>query len=370
MTCAFLVPTYSPEKYQILLILFAAAALVTALNTVLMKAYGWSVKIGLLVINIGALFIFISLLAKVQPKADAHTAFVEVVNETGWSSNGLVFLFALLPGVLTVSLFDAAAHLAEEMPQPERQVPIVMISTACLNGFAALLMVIAIIFCTTKPENLLEPIGGFAILQIAYDAWPSMGFLLAICFIYIFMQFNGSAAITLGCSRLIWSFSQTGGMFAHKWHSSVNDKSQIPTGSVITTTVLSSLAAILLLGPATVLNGLFGASIVCMVVSYSLPIGFVLYNGRSILPANRYWNLGKAGPFINVVSILWGWLAAIVNCIPQYVPVTSATFNWAPIFFGITAVLVLINWLFVRKRYQVPVGLYVESLHGHRLVDM
>ena len=360
---ALIKPTWTPQHYQILLIIFASAAVCTLLNTIFLKAYEWSVKIALVVINIGALFIFISLLAK-APKADAHTAFIEVSNYTGWSSNGLVFLFALLPGILTISLFDAAAHLADEMPQPERQVPIVMVSTALLNGTAGLLMVIAIIFCTTKPENLLQPLGGFAILQIAYDAWPSLGFLIAISFIYIFMQFNGSTGIILGCSRLIWAFAETGGMFAHRFHTKVNSK-QVPVGSVITTVILTCLASILLLGPTTVLNGLFGASIVCVVVSYTLPIGFVLFNGRSRLPANRYWNLGKAGPFVNFVAIIWAWLAAIVNCIPQYLPVTKETFNWAPVFFGITVVLVMANWLFVRKRYQVPKGLYIERLHGH-----
>lgn len=81
-------------------------------------------KFALFFSNAGALFIAIALLARTSGNfATASQVFVEVVNETGWNSKGLVFFLSLLPGVTAINAFDAASHLTEEMTDPKRQVP-------------------------------------------------------------------------------------------------------------------------------------------------------------------------------------------------------------------------------------------------------
>ena len=54
--------------------------------------------------------------------------------------------------------------------------------------------------------------------------------------------------------------------------------------------------------PLTVLNGLFGASIVCFTISYAMLTCLLLANRRN-LPSNRFMNVGAAGPVIDFVAI-------------------------------------------------------------------
>lgn len=149
--------TYIATIWQHYLIVIGVLLFAVLFNTVLIRALPAITTFMVVFLNAAALFIFLTLVIKTNPKASARTAFVDVINETGWESEGVVFFLATLPGLLTISLFDTAAHMAGELPQPERQVPIVMLVNAGLSAISALVMVIGLIFCTTHPENLVEP---------------------------------------------------------------------------------------------------------------------------------------------------------------------------------------------------------------------
>jgi amino acid transporter len=100
--------------------------------------------------------------------------------------------------------------MAEELPQPERHVPIVMLANAGLAVISALIMVIALILCTTHPENLTAPLASHPILQICWDAWPNKGSVIIICLIYWATSLSDLTSMLAGCSRLIWSFTKLG----------------------------------------------------------------------------------------------------------------------------------------------------------------
>jgi len=59
-----------------------------------------------------------------KQKNDAHTAFVEVVNSTGWSSDGFSFLFGFLSVSWVMTDYDATAHITEEMKNPGIKAPV------------------------------------------------------------------------------------------------------------------------------------------------------------------------------------------------------------------------------------------------------
>ncbi|KAL4971422.1 amino acid/polyamine transporter I [Aspergillus desertorum] len=352
--------TYRATTWQHYLIVIGVLLFAVLFNTVLIRTLPAITTFMVVFLNAAALFIFLTLMIKTNPKASARTAFVDVINETGWESDGVVFFLATLPGLLTISLFDTAAHMAGELPQPERQVPIVMLVNAGLSAISALVMVIGLIFCTTHPENLVEPLAGLPILQICWDAWQNKGYVIVVCLIYWVMTLNGLATMLTGCSRLIWSFTELGSVPFRDWLSYVHPGLQVPTNAVYFSSVLAALFSLLVFGPATVLNGLFGSAVLCFSVSYALPIGLTMVN-RAKLPAHRYFNLGGLGLPVNAVALGWICIILVFSSFPIYMPVTSETMNWAPCFFGIVAVLSLANWVFVRKTYRPPKGMLLEN---------
>ena len=157
-------PDYQPQLWHVYLCCMATSRISIVFNTFLIRVLPNVTRSMVLFINAVTLFIFISLLVKANPKANPSTVFLDVQNATGWSSNGVVFLIALLPGEMVISLFDAATHLSEELPRPDRQVWQVMIINAFINGMASLAMTVTLLFSISHPENLVKPIGGMPIL--------------------------------------------------------------------------------------------------------------------------------------------------------------------------------------------------------------
>ncbi|KAE8397501.1 amino acid/polyamine transporter I [Aspergillus pseudonomiae] len=345
--------TYRPSAWQIFLLSLASIIMALVFNTLLINCLPGLTMFMVVFLNVAALFIWITLLAVVQPKASAKTAFIDVVNETGWSSDGLVFFLGLLPGMMTVCLFDAAVHMAEELPHPHRQVPIAMVTNSLLAALGGLLMVICLIFCTTRPENLLQPLAGMSVIQICWDAWPSTAFVIVVCLIYCIMTLNGLVSIITGGSRVLWSFVRAGGLPTRTLLSRVNHRLQTPVNAVLAAGLACAIFTVLCFAPSSALSGLFGASAVCFATSYAMPICLLLANRRRI-PSDRYFSLGRAGFVVNIVAIAWMTISTLFVCFPQFVPVDMDTMNWAPVVFGVVVLISLANWFVVRMVYELP----------------
>lgn len=63
-------------------------------------------------------------LSVMSEKNSASFVFTEVYNETGWSSDGVAWLVGLISTVYPFFGYDAACHLAEELPDAARTCPL------------------------------------------------------------------------------------------------------------------------------------------------------------------------------------------------------------------------------------------------------
>lgn len=72
-------------------------------------------------------------LLSTAPKSSAKFVFTNFNNETGWS-NGVSWILGLLQSALSLIGFDAATHMAEEMPRPSTDVPRAMLYAIGVGG--------------------------------------------------------------------------------------------------------------------------------------------------------------------------------------------------------------------------------------------
>jgi choline transport protein len=341
--------------YQDFLLYVAFAIFACFMNIFGFKAMPTLSKFMIGYINIGSLFVLIALLVRAHPKPTAQSVFVDVVDETGWDSKGLVFFLGLLPGITAINGFDCAAHMADELPNPARQVPQVMIGTVLLCGFAGLPMVIALLFSVVNADNLLAPVGGQAIFQLFVDSMDSFPLTVIACLIYLGLFAFASVSITTTLSRCWWSFARSGAIPGSQWQGHLSSHFSLPVNSIIVVVILEVLLGLLIFGPSTVLSGVIGSAAICFFLSYSIPILCFLIKGRDTVPSKRYFNLGAFGPWVNGISVLWALLASVFLCFPTYVPVTALTMNYASAVVGVGVVVWAANWvLFARKTYQIP----------------
>lgn len=84
----------------------------------------------------------------VMPSRTGHASHSFVwkdwTNDTGYSSNGFVFLAGMLNGAYAVGTPDCVSHLAEEIPNPKRNIPLAIGAQMSIGFITALAYTIAI----------------------------------------------------------------------------------------------------------------------------------------------------------------------------------------------------------------------------------
>jgi choline transport protein len=343
--------TYAWHFYMLFV---ACAAIALVINIPLFRWYPHLLKTMVLYTNAGAIFIFIAILVRATPKQSATAVFVDIINLTGWESKGVVFFIGLLPGVTAVNAFDSAAHMSEEIPEPKKQVPKAMVISALLSFVAAIPMVLAYMFSIVDQEALYNPIGGQPIIQLFLDSMASLPLTIISSLLLIVSMIMSAVTVLTTFSRIWWSLARENGTPFPQFFSKINSKNELPVPAILFGFGATVALGAIQLGSTTAINAILGAGIICMMLSYVLPI--ILFIGaRKSLPKKRYFNLGRFGLALNIVAIVWTIFITVWLFFPLYLPVTALTMNYAIAVMAGVVVFSLINWFaHSRKSYREP----------------
>ena len=115
-------PEYVLKQWHIYVTFVAITWLCTAFVIFCNRLLPYLQYAGLFLLIAGGLVTIIVVAA--MPKQHASNAFVweRFQNMTGWS-NGIAFLAGVLNGAFTIGTPDAITHMAEELPDPARDLP-------------------------------------------------------------------------------------------------------------------------------------------------------------------------------------------------------------------------------------------------------
>lgn len=365
-------PDFIPSNWQFYLVYCAIILTGYSINafSVVIIPYITNSLVG--VINIGTLFILITLLVKANPKQSADFVFKDIINETGWNSNGVVFFLGLLPSIASVTLYDGACHMTDEIDHPEKNIPLVMIISNVSSAVLAFISAVVYMFCVVNVPNLTNPIGGQPIVQLMIDCFQSRALSTIGVLILIFTFTGSSYTYYTTTSRLFWSFAQSNGIPYGKFFGQVSPKFKVPLNALSLTTVICLILGLIILGSSSALNAVLGSSMICINLSYIFPILCLLFNSGfswnvkdrynvsndnvSIPPAVNektnlpHFHLGKIGLVLNVASVFWASFIMVWLNFPTISPVSSDNMNYCCVVLGVTCFLGIIFWFATGKR--------------------
>ncbi|KIM95843.1 hypothetical protein OIDMADRAFT_45128 [Oidiodendron maius Zn] len=320
--------SFVTKLWHFYLVFNACAAAALIINVPLFRWYPYLLKTMVWYTNLGAIFIFITLLIRASPKQSAKSVFVDIINLTGWDSKGVVFFIGLLPGVTAVNAFDSAAHMSEEMPEPTKQVPKVMVISALLSFIATIPMVLVYMFCIVDQEALYTPVGGQPIIQLFVDSMASLPMTIVSTVLLIISMMMSAVTVLTTFSRIWWSLARDNGTpFPHLF-SKIRSSDELPIPAILFGFAGAVALGAIELGSTTAINAILGAGIICIMVSYVVPIALFLF-ARGSLPQKRYFNLGRFGVVLNYIAIVWTVFITVWLLFPLYLPVTALTMNYA-----------------------------------------
>lgn len=321
-------PSYVAERWHQFLIYIAYTMIAFFINAFLNSvlpyvgkaAIGWSIA--------GFFILSITILACSAPNyASAKFVFTDFVNETGWP-DGIAWMLGLLQGGLSLTGYDAVAHIIEEIPNAAVEGPKIMVYAVGLGTFTGFFFVIILLFVSGgDTESIItSPLG--PILRILYTATSSkVGAVCLLIFPLVCLLF-GTTSIMATSSRMVYAFARDGGLPASRFFAKVHPRLMLPLNALFLTAALVIVFGLIFLGSSSAFNAILSSSVVALGVSYAIPPAANVLQGRKKLPADRSFVLpGALGWFANLLGIAYVIITTVLFVFPPVLPVTGSNMS-------------------------------------------
>ncbi|MEE1829134.1 amino acid permease [Streptomyces sp. BE20] len=315
--------------------------LVSVLNSI---SVWW--HLGGVVVIVGALMIVPS------QHQDTTWVFTHFVNNTGWTNPIYVSCLGLLLAQYTFSGYDASAHMSEETTRASVSAARGIVRAIWVSWIAGFVLLAGMLFAIQDYAGTIDSATGVPPAQIFLDALGLNGAKALLAVVIVAQLFCGNAE-TAAASRMVFAFSRDGALPGSALWSRVSPRTGTPVAGVW----LAVGAALVLALPALYSPVAYGAvtaiNVLGMTPAYAIPIYLRLRRGKAFQAGP--WSLGRWSRPIGVVAVCWVAVVTVLFCLPQAYPVTSDTFNYAPVALLVALLGAGLWWLKAGRSYNPPV---------------
>jgi amino acid permease (GABA permease) len=306
--------------------------------------------------------IFVTFLV-ILPDQHASSEFVWTTfqNNTGWTGAGsgiYVFFIGVLMAQYTITGFDASAHMSEETENAAVAGPKGMVTSVWLSGVAGYVLLLALMYAIAPGFDFVTAAGALitAPILIIEDAIGTDGAAFLVGIACVAQFFCGNACLTSN-SRMVYGFSRDGAVPGHKFWHRINPRTRTPTNSIWLCVVLAFLAGVPSLREAGGFPATFFAivsiGVIGLYISYIIPVFLRLRQGESF--ERGPWHLGRWSYLVGWTAVTWVVFISIYFLLPQFSPITYASFNYAPVALALLVIFVFGYWfLSARKWFTGP----------------
>ena len=310
------------------------------------------------------------------PVSHSHQSVSFLFGSAGWNAfAGLsgftlplyVAVIGLLNAQYTFTGYDASAHVTEETIQANINGSKGIVNSIWISMVAGFILLAGVSYAI--PHTFPVTVGGVTYASYAefgntlvnvvpwatifeFAAGRTIGLLLVLVVI-VAQFFCGMSSVTAN-SRMLYAFSRDGAVpFSDFWHH-VSKRVRVPVRSAWFGAIGAFILALPYMYNAVAYYAVTSIAVIGLYIAYLTPVFLRRINPSAFKPGP--WVLGKFGPLIGWLAIVWVIFIVIVLMLPQAAPGnTVATFNYAPV-----AVLVVVGFagiwwaLSARKWFKGP----------------
>lgn len=296
------------------------------------------------------------------PRSKTSEVFGQFQDNAGWGSIGLSCLVGQLAPIFSLLGSDAATHMSEELRDASYTLPRAMIWTAVSNSILGFLMLVTFCFCLGDVESVISTPTGYPHIQIIYNATGSTAGTTVLAAITVVMAIFGCVNNVATCSRQLFAFARDNGIPFGAFLSRVQPGWDIPLNSVIVSFVISILLSLINIGSTVAFNSIASLGTCALLSSYIISISCMFlkrWKNEPLLPSR--FSLGKAGIWVNGISVVYLCIAFLFAFFPSVPSPTAAFMNWNILIYGVVVIFSLV-YFFVKgkKQYIGPVE-YIDK---------
>jgi amino acid transporter len=286
------------------------------------------------------------------PESGEHQSMSFVFGSDGWNAfKGLsgfaaplyVIALGMLNAQYTFTGYDASAHVSEETISANVQAAkgiVRSIWVSLIAGFVlltgvswALPKTYPVSFGGTEFTAVSDLAGSITPWAVAFTSAAGRTIGLLLILIVIGAQFYcGMSSITAN-SRMIYAFSRDGAVpFSGFWHH-VSKKRRVPVRSAWFGAAGGFLLALPWLWSSITYFAVVSIGVIGLYIAYLTPVFLRRINSKAFVPGP--YKLGWYGPIVGWIAVIWVVFICIVFMLPQYTPITAATFNFTVVVVGV-----------------------------------
>ncbi|EED24605.1 amino acid permease, putative [Talaromyces stipitatus ATCC 10500] len=351
-------PDYDATQWQSTLLMWAFTAFSFAVNV-------WGIQLLPLLQLFGGIFhvvLFIVLsvpLILLAPRSTPDFVFKTVMSNGGWENSGISWCIGMLTVTYCFLGFDGAVHMSEEVRNPARVVPRIIIQSMLINGVLAFGFVLILLFFIGDVKAALDSASGFPSIAVFYQATKSAKAATAMQCGITAIGLMSSIGVVASVSRLTWAFARDGGLPFSKFFAHIDSRFHVPFRSIGLVCMVVVLLSLINIGSTTALNAILALTTCSLYTSYLIPIVLLVIRRFDKTGTPIQWGPWTMGPriglMVNIYAIVFGTFIIIFSPFPTILPVTAENMNYSGPVYGFMAILLLIDW-FVRgkERFQGP----------------
>jgi len=229
---------------------------------------------------------------------------------------GLVFVLALLQAQWTYTGYDASAHVAEETVMARLNTAWGVFLSVAVSAVVGYVLLMILTWSIPGGDVAATAKDAYPALYIAYaNLSPGLGHLVAVI-IGVAMWLCGLASIT-SMARMWYAFARDDGMPGAALLKRVHPGLRTPVWSIVVTSALAVLITVY----AAAFTVVTSISTIALYLAYAIPVYLNWRNrrrgtGEYATPATAPWSLGRYGPAINVVALLWVAFISVIFALP------------------------------------------------------
>ena len=228
----------------------------------------------------------------------------------------LVFLLATLQAQWTYTGYDASAHVAEETVMARLNSAWGVFLSVAVSAVVGYVMLLVLTWSIPEQKVAETAADAYPVLYIVYNNLSSFFANVVAVIIGVAMWLCGLASIT-SMGRMWYAFARDDGMPGSHLIKQVSPKYRTPVWSI----VITSLLAILICIYAAAFFVVTSISTITLYLAYMFPIYLNWRNkrrgqGEFATRETAPWSLGKWGPLLNVIAIVWVLLLTVVFSLP------------------------------------------------------
>lgn len=311
----------------------------------------------------------------------ASYVFTNVNNQSGWGSDGvsprpyfgcptfadlflafgfavdsqLAWLFGLLSVQWTMTDYDAAAHISEEVKRAAVAAPVAIFLAVAVTGAIGWVFNVVLIVCSRDITNYPGPSGN-PVLQIMTDSMGKTGAII-LWIPVMSVAFMVVQSALQANSRTAYALSRDQAFPDRGFFGRLNKRTLTPINGVWLVVIISIAMGALDWASAIAVQAIFSMTAVAMDLSYVIPVicrrwfeGHPEVNFRPGPFYMRGW-----GKWVNLIMVIWTFFECIILCFPAYQPITAQTFNYAaPITIGVMVLAGLWYVVHAHRFYSGP----------------